>query len=331
MKLFIAGGTGAIGRFAVPALVGAGHEVTAVARSDEKAHGLSAQGAKPVRVSMFDRAALAPLVTGQDAVINIATHIPALRDAARASAWAENDRIRRDGSAALAGAAEAAGVSRYVQESITFPYADRAGAWIDEDAALDVRDAYGTVLDCEDSVRRFTAAGGTGVVLRFAALYGPGAEQVGLLATLARRHVGFLFGRPDGYLSSLHLADAGTAVLAALSAPAGTYNVADDEPVTKARHVEIVAAAVGVRPWVRLPGPLSPLFARGATVGLGRSQRVSNARFRNATGWAPRYPSVAEGWSSPGMPPSETPASESPAGSGEHPRPATSEVGGDDG
>lgn len=297
MKVFLAGGTGAIGRHAVRALVGAGHDVTAVARSDEKGEWLASEGAAPVRVSIFDRPALGPLVSGHDAVVNIATHVPPMRRAARRAAWAEHDRIRREASAALAGAAQDSGVGRFVQEAITFTYADRGDEWIDEDVPLDVPDAFGTAVAAEEATERFTDAGGTGVVLRFGSFYGPGSEQTDVLLRWARRHVGFLVGRPDEYVSSIHVADAGAAVAAALSVPAGTYNVVDDEPVTKGRLAAAVGEAVGARPWVHVPGRLTPLLLRGqpAAALLVRSQRVSNARFRSATGWSPRYPSVDEG------------------------------------
>jgi NAD dependent epimerase/dehydratase family enzyme len=51
----------------------------------------------------------------------------------------------------------------------------------------------------------------------------------------ARHHVGLVLGPPDSYVSSIHLDDAAAAVSAALHAPAGTYNVVDDEPLTEAR------------------------------------------------------------------------------------------------
>jgi nucleoside-diphosphate-sugar epimerase len=296
MRVFIAGATGAIGRFAVPALIRAGHDVTAVARSDSKAQSLAKQGATPVRVSVFDGDALRPVLAGHEAVINIATHIPSLRSAARVSAWAENDRIRSEGSATLANAAQAANVRRYVQESITFIYPDRGDAWIDEDMALEVPHELRSVMSAEESTWRFTAAGGNGVVLRFGALYGPGSEQSSAQIRQARRHMGFVFGRRNAYISSLHLADAGSAIVAALSAPAGIYNAVDDEPVAKQRLADAVAAAVGARAWFNLPGRLSPLVARGPMAALARSHRVSNARLRHATGWAPRYRSVREGW-----------------------------------
>jgi uncharacterized protein YbjT (DUF2867 family) len=55
MRIFVTGGTGAIGRDAVPALVRAGHTVAALARSDVAADELRCQGANPVEVSIFDR------------------------------------------------------------------------------------------------------------------------------------------------------------------------------------------------------------------------------------------------------------------------------------
>jgi nucleoside-diphosphate-sugar epimerase len=298
MKIFVAGGTGAIGRHAVPALVGAGHDVTAVARSDHKAGALSAQGATPVRVSIFDAEALAPVVAGHDAVVNIATHVPPTRQAGRRSAWAEHDRIRRQGSAALTAAALEAGVERYVQEAIVFTYPDRGDEWIDEDVPFDVPEPCGTPDAAEEAVRRFAEAGGTGVVLRYGAFYGPGSEQTGVVVRWARRHVGFLVGRPADYTSSIHVTDAGAAVAAAVSAPAGTYNVVDDGPLTKREVAAAVGDAVGARPWVHVPGRLTPLMLRGqpAAALLARSQRVSNARFKAATGWAPQYPSVREGY-----------------------------------
>ncbi|WP_280393837.1 NAD(P)H-binding protein [Nocardia brasiliensis] len=56
MKVFVAGGTGAVGRYAVAALVDSGHEVTALARTPEKAALLAGRGASPRQVSLFDRA-----------------------------------------------------------------------------------------------------------------------------------------------------------------------------------------------------------------------------------------------------------------------------------
>ena len=48
---------------------------------------------------------------------------------------------------------------------------------------------------------------------------------------MAKLGFGPMIGPADGYRASIHVDDAATAVVAALDAPAGAYNVAD-EPIT---------------------------------------------------------------------------------------------------
>ena len=79
MKVFIAGATGVLGRSAVAALVEAGHQVTGVARSDDKAASLRTLGAEAVSIDIFDRADLEKAVDGHQAVCNFATKNPAGR------------------------------------------------------------------------------------------------------------------------------------------------------------------------------------------------------------------------------------------------------------
>jgi nucleoside-diphosphate-sugar epimerase len=62
---------------------------------------------------------------------------------------------------------------------------------------------------------------------------------------LARHHIAIVLGRPDSYVSSIHLADAVAAVVAALRAPAGFFNIVDDEPLTKRAYAKALAAAAG--------------------------------------------------------------------------------------
>lgn len=296
MKVFVTGGTGAIGCHAVPSLVAAGHEVSALARSDEGADRLRRQGVVPVRVSLFDRPALAEALLGHDAVVNLATALPATTDFHKASAWAENIRIRTEGSATLVDAALEAGVPRLLQESVCMIYRDRGDRWIDETWPTDDFPAARSNLAAEASARRFTAAGGAGAVLRFGWFYGPGATHSEEFLALARgRGICVMMGAPRGYVSSIHVADGGRAVAAALTVPAGTYNVVDDEPLTKRDFADALAAAAGRRRCLRAPGRLALLLGEGTT-SLTRSLRVANGRFKSAAGWAPRYPSAREGW-----------------------------------
>ena len=137
MKVFVAGATGVLGRRAVPLLVAAGHDVSALARSDARASLLGDLGARPVRADLFDPESMRRAVAGHEAVCNLATHIPAPVRMARPGAWAENDRIRTEGSRHLVDGALAGGAPRYVQESIAFLYRDGADEWIDESSPVD--------------------------------------------------------------------------------------------------------------------------------------------------------------------------------------------------
>jgi nucleoside-diphosphate-sugar epimerase len=150
-------------------------------------------------------------------------------------------------------------------------------------------------LAAEASANRFSAAGGAGVVLRFGWFYGPGATHSEEFFALARRHISIMMGSPNTFVSSIHVADAGAAVAAALTVPAGTYNVVDNEPLTKRQYADALSSAAGKVAWLRVPGRAALLLGNRST-SLTRSLRVSNARFRTASGWTPMYPSAREGW-----------------------------------
>ena len=296
MKIFVAGATGVVGRRAVRALVEAGHEVTGVARSEEKAELLRGLGATPAPVDVFDPGALKEAVAGHDVVINLATHIPPVSKAALPGAWNENARLRTEGATNLADAALAAGAGRYIQESIAFSYPDSGDRWLDEDTPLDMPAFGESVGVAEAQAARVTEAGAVGVVLRFGQFYAAEAAHTLAMAKAARRRLSPAMGPADGYLASIHAEDAGRAVVAALDAPAGTYNVTDDEPVTRAEFDQIVAKALGVKPPRRVPPALAK--AGGSKMRfLTRSQRVTNRRFKEATGWSPTYSSIREAWS----------------------------------
>ncbi len=284
-----------LGSRTVPLLVEAGHEVTGVARTPAKAEQLRSAGATPVQADLFDATAVVRAVKGHEMVCNLATHIPPVSKAARPRAMAENDRIRREVSRHLVDAALAAGARRYLQESIVFTYADHGKQWIFEDSLIDAPPYMRSALEAEGQARRFTESGADGVVLRFGMFYGPGSSHTKVMVDAARWRLGAVLGDKHGFFSMVHVDDAAGAVVAALSVPAGTYNIAEDEPLTRADQLAALAAAVGVR---RLWAPPRFVVALGGSAAraLTRSQRVSNRRFKHESGWAPRYPSVREGW-----------------------------------
>lgn len=295
MKVFLTGATGVVGTRAVPALVADGHEVTAVARTEEKAELVRSMGATPVAVDLFDGDALKAAVAGHDAVVHLATNIPPMAKAARARAWDTNERLRREASNHLVDAALTAGSQRYVQESICFPYLDRGDEWIDEAAPLEHVGAFSGAAVAEAAAQRFTESGGVGVVLRFAQFHGPGSNHVETFNAMVRKRVNPFVGAPDAYTSFVHADDAGAAVAAALEVPAGIYNVADDEPLTREAAGRAVAEALGVKPPKAIPAPARALMPSSGKA-LMKSVRVSNAKLKAASAWAPRHPSIRGSW-----------------------------------
>jgi nucleoside-diphosphate-sugar epimerase len=235
-------------------------------------------------------------VAGHDAVVNLATHMPSstTRMLFR-SAWRENDRIRKVASHTLVDAALSGGARVFVQESFAPAYPDGGNRWIDETTPLAPAAYNRTVMDAEAAAQRFTDAGGRGVALRFAAFYGPDALQVSDLIRWVRKGWAPLPGPPEAYISSISHDDAAAAVIAVLGAPAGVYNVADDEPVTHQAYVDSLAAALGV-PSPRLPPTWLTSMMGSVARTLRRSLRISNRKLRQECGWTPRLHSVRDGW-----------------------------------
>jgi nucleoside-diphosphate-sugar epimerase len=297
MRIFMSGATGVIGRRLVPALVAAGHQVTGIGRTPEKRALLERLGARGVAVDLFEPAAIRRALAGQETVINLATHIP--RTAIRLmlpGAWRENDRIRRIASGLLADAAIAEGAERFIQESFAPIYEDQGEKWITEESPVRPVRYNRTILDAEAAAARFARNGGTGIVLRFAGFYGPDSPHFAEIVHSVRGGRLPFPGETDAFLSFVSHDDAAAAAQAALTLPAGVYNVVDDEPISRRDVGAILADLLGAPPprplprWAgRLAGSLGEL--------LSRSVRISNRKLRGMSDWRPRYPTVREGWS----------------------------------
>jgi nucleoside-diphosphate-sugar epimerase len=214
MRLLITGGTGVLGRAVQPVADAAGHEA-AMPRHEE--------------LDLFDPSAVADAVHDVDGVLHLATRIRSLDQISDPDAWRENDRLRAEASRILVDAAIAADAEVYVQPTVTFVYPPEGPA--SEDTPVrEVLPILRSALTAEQQAERFARAGGRGVVLRFGLLDGPGTW----------------FDEPMGdFGATLHVSDAGRALLSALSLPSGTYNVCrDGERVSN----ELFADAAGWHP-----------------------------------------------------------------------------------
>lgn len=294
-KVFVTGSTGVLGRRVVPLLLGAGHEVAAVVRSRVKADEVRSAGATPVAIDVFDPNEVRAAIEGCDAIAHLATHIPTGASAVIKRGWRDNDRLRAEASGVLSRAAISAGVERYVQESITFPYVDGGAGWIDESFACTYFWGNRTTVDAERAAESVTAEGGVGVALRFAMFMAADSAHMLTFSQLANRGIWGLFGADDDYVSFVHVDDAASAVVAALDAPAGVYNVAEAEPLVRGRHRAALASAVGRDSLRSIPSMVQRVGGAGAE-SLARSHRISSQALTDATGWAPRRAAV-DTWS----------------------------------
>jgi 2-alkyl-3-oxoalkanoate reductase len=298
MDVFLSGGTGVLGRPVLRLLRERGHRARFLSRTGRSDAIGRELGAEPVRDDLFDSDRLCAVVAGSEAVLHLATSIPAIREAPRREAWAENDRIRIEGSRCLVDAALAAGAATFVYPSAVYVYPDRGAEWIDaERTPLDVPDTMRSTLVAEHEVERFSGAGGRGVVLRMGGLYGPTTSTSRDLLAIARRfRVAMAIGPADAYHSAVWVDDAAAAVVLAMErAPAGVFDAVDDEPLTRRDVARAVGIAAGHRV-VRLPWTAARVIGGEYAATVGRSQRVSNQRLREAAGWAPSVSDAREGF-----------------------------------
>lgn len=258
MRVFIAGGTGAIGRPLIAELRAAGHAVTALTRSAEKARAFVEQGIEPAIADVFDAdATRAALQRAQpEVVIEQLTALPRTysRESMNAAA-ALNRRLRLEGGANVLAAARAAGVQRYLRQSVAF-WADPGYGLADEETPLVADGPPAVAADAsvvnELEQRLLTAGDIEGIVLRYGFFYGPGTwfNPDGDVATQVRQQQFPIVGAGDGSWSWLHIADAAAAtVLAAERGKAGIYIIANDKPLPVRTWLPAFAQ------WLSAPAP----------------------------------------------------------------------------
>ncbi|HEY2806454.1 MAG TPA: NAD(P)-dependent oxidoreductase [Gemmatimonadales bacterium] len=298
MRILICGATGVIGRYAAPLLVQAGHDVTALVRSEPRADMARAWDARPISGDILVPQSLHAACAGQDVVINLATSLPRTFPG-KPGDFAMNDRIRREGTANLLLACEKAGVKRLVQESMIWVHGDQWGAWIDEDAPLKPGILARSAVDMESQVNHHAARTGmTTALLRCGGLYAAEAWHIREIIDRLRRRLVPVIGHGDNFQCFIHAADAAAAFArAAAGNGTGAYFVTDDEPLRLGDYLRWLAKAV------RAPEPIRiPQFVARMTLGsemaeaYGASLRCRNNRLRDAFGWVPRYPTTARGY-----------------------------------
>jgi len=307
MRVFLAGGTGVIGRRLLPRLLEAGHDVTAMTRREDRAAALREAGAVPAVADVFDAEGLRAAVerAAPEVVVHELTDLPPTLDTRKIEEqMAGNDRIRTEGTRNLVAAARAAGARRIVAQSIAFAYAPTGDGlkreedplW--DDAPWPWKRSIDALHELEDAVTN--TQGIEGVVLRYGFFYGPGSAYGpgGSLEHEVRRRRFPVVGRGSGVFSFVHVDDAADATVATVERGApGIYNIVDDEPAAMREWVPVYADAIGAKRPYRIPRFVARLFAGPYAVMLATEVRgASNERAKAELGWQPRFASWREGF-----------------------------------
>ncbi len=308
MRVFLAGATGVVGRFLVPQLVSAGHEVVGSTRSADKAARLRDAGAEGVVLDLLDRDAVHAAVAAAkpEAIIHQATALSELTARSMRKfdqAFAVTNKLRTAGTDNLLAAAREAGSTRFVVQSFApLVYARTGTSLKTEDNALDQHPA-GNARQTMDAIRHMEtavlgAAGIDGVVLRYGGFYGPGTTMGagGEQIEAVRKRQFPIVGDGGGVLSFIHVEDAASAAVAALHGPPGIYNIVDDDPAPARDVATYIATLVGAKPPLRAPKWLARMLAgENAVVLMTEARGSSNAKARRELGWAPHYSSWRDG------------------------------------
>jgi nucleoside-diphosphate-sugar epimerase len=301
MRVFVAGGTGVVGRRLVPQLAARGHEVTATTSSAAKLDMLARLGAKAVVMDGLDAMSVGEAVAAArpEAIVHEMTAIAGKPDMKHMDRWfATTNRLRTEGTDHLLAAAEAAGVPHVVAQSYASWNGIREGGWVKtEEDPLDLEKGTPAhaAMEAVGHVEDVVGAAG-GAVLRYGALYGPGAtdDQVALV----RKRQYPLVGSGAGYSSWVHLDDAASATVLAVEQKAkGVFNIVDDEPAPAREWLPYLAACAGAKPPMRVPSWLARLLAgEAAVVMMTEGRGFANAKAKKVLGWQLRYPSWRQGF-----------------------------------
>ena len=305
MHVFVAGGSGVLGRRLVPQLVARGHQVTATTTSTSKVDTLTSLGADAAVMDGLDAASVGEAVASAqpDVIVHQMTAISMAHagkpDFKHPDRWfAKTNRLRTEGTDHLLSAAEAMGVPHFVAQGYASWNGIRQGGWVKtEEDPLDPLEGMAAQVQMEamrhveDVVRK-----ADGAVLRYGSFYGPAAidDQVELL----RKRQYPLVGRGTGYTSFIHLDDAaGATVLAIEQKARGVFNIVDDEPAPASEWLPYLAECAGAKRPFHVPVRLARLLAGDlAVVMMTEGRGFSNAKAKRELGWQLRYPSWRQGF-----------------------------------
>lgn len=306
MRVLIAGASGDLGSKVGDQLLREGHEVFGLTRSEGHAAALQARGIRPLIADLLDGPSLGGAVdaSSPDAVVFAAIGLPE-RGPIRPRDLKSTNRLRVVGTRNLLDAAIAAGVGRFVGESIVVGYGYASdGERFDESSPLAKSAPLRAVQPALDAIREqermLLEAASSGriesIVVRLGFYYGRGVGSTLFMARLLRRGV-LPVTRATGAMPWVELSDAARGVVAALERGRSgeIYNIVGDEAVSLGELAAELARQLGTPPPRRLPSWVIKLGARYAALMAEMRLHVSNTKARDELGWQPRFSTVSDG------------------------------------
>src|SRR6201996_624424 len=284
MRIFVTGASGWIGSALVPELIGAGHQVLGLARSDTAATAVAAMGAEVLRGDLTDPGVLRAGALDSDGVIHLAFLVPSVSEAATRPAARPIEPF----ATCLAGSGQPLLVSGGTIVTPGRPSTERDELIARGPIAARITNMQAALAATERGVR-------AALVMLPRSVHGPGDRHgfIPQLIALARATgVSGYNGDGASRWPAVHVQDAAVLCrLAVEQAPAGALlNAVGDEGVpvreiagTIGRHLNLPARA---RPADEYPGMLAPL--------LSTDMPASSTITQELLSWKPTHPGLIE-------------------------------------
>lgn len=288
MRVFVTGASGFIGSAVVPELIGAGHQVVGLARSDASAAALAAAGAEVQRGALDDLDSLRAGAAASDGVI----HLAFIHDFSAYESAAQTDLRAIE---ALGGALEGTGRPFIVTSGTLCLRAGRVGTELD---AIDPNSPMAPRIPSALAAHALVARDVRASVVRLApSVHGEGDRGfVAALITIAReKGVSGYIGDGSNRWPAVHRLDAARLFRLALEeAPAGSvlHGVADEGVPVRAiaevigRHLNLPVVAIAPEDAAEHFGWLNMFLTADIP--------ASSALTRELVGWQPNHPGLID-------------------------------------
>jgi nucleoside-diphosphate-sugar epimerase len=283
MKVFLTGATGYIGSAVAERLLAAGHQLTALARSDASAAKLQAAGIQPVRGDFSDPKSVGAAARAADGAMSMATTYDPAIDGPAIDAILD----------ALAGSNKP-----FIYTSGIWSHGDTAGRVVDETSPANPAELVKWRQVVEDRVLQGAKRGIRTIVIRPAIVYGRGGGMpAGFVESAQKEGAARFVGTGENRWPVVHVDDLADLYLLALEkAPPNTLLLGVSGPSQRVKEIAAAASRGAGGGGQTVAWPLEQARAKlGAYAdALVLDQQASGRRAQELLGWRPYRPGVLE-------------------------------------